>query len=120
MLMASLHFWYCLLLYQTFLSNAQDIPLPIQVPPSNVHYGPDGPWQAVSVAFGSPAQQLDLYPGSTFETILLSTDVCKEFKQPCGAGGLYDPQKSQTGDDSSIGFLVIAMETRSTGLLAQC
>lgn len=102
--MSYLYARHFLLLHLVLGVRAQDIPLPIQIIPSATHYGPDGPWQAVSVSLGSPAQQLDLYPGSTFETILLSTGTCKGVKQLCGTGGLYDPNQSQTIDKTSISF----------------
>ena len=94
------------LLISHFVLNvyAQDIPLPIQIAASTTHYGPDGPWQAVSVSLGKPLQQLDLYPGSTFETIILAQSVCKGVKSICGTGGLFDPSASSTIDDSSIAY----------------
>lgn len=90
------------LLYPTV---AQDIPLPIHVTTSSNHYGPDGPWQAVSVSYGSPPQDIDLYPGSAFESIVLTRSVCDDVSlTPCGSGGLFDPEDSSDLDDSSIQY----------------
>ena len=81
----------------------QDVPLPVRVSPSNKHYGPDGPWQAVTVKLGDPEQAVDLYPGGIFESQILTTDVCANGSlQPCGSGGLYDPSASSTLNDQSI------------------
>lgn len=91
------HFALYCLINSLFLDvYAQDFPLPIQVAASLTHYGPDGPWQAVSVSFGKPLQQVDLYPGGTFETILLARSVCEAIEGICGTGGLFDPSASST------------------------
>lgn len=93
------------LVYQFALNvYTQDIPLPSQVVTSTTHYGPDGPWQAVSVSLGEPPQPLDLYPGSTFETIILAESVCKGIRKDCGTGGLFDTSASTTIDDTSIAY----------------
>lgn len=85
------------------LVDSQDVPLPVRVSPSNKHYGPDGPWQAVTVKLGDPEQRVDLYPGGIFESAVLTTDLCdNDSPQPCGSGGMYDPSKSKTLDDTSI------------------
>ncbi|KAL9598546.1 MAG: hypothetical protein Q9219_004448 [cf. Caloplaca sp. 3 TL-2023] len=86
-------------------SSSSDSSVPLQVSTSDVHYGPDGPWQAVRVALGDPPQQLDLYPGGTFESIILSTTVCgSKSSGSCGAGGLYNPKRSGTVDQGSIAY----------------
>ena len=83
--------------------GAQDTPVPLQVPLSTKHYGPDGPWQAVSVFVGTPWQQVDLYPGGTFETILITKEICEaSSKASCGEGGFYDPLMSTSADTTSI------------------
>lgn len=53
-------------------------------------YEPDGPWQAVSISVGN--QKINLYPGSWFETDVLSTALCIE-QQSCPEAGVYDPSK---------------------------
>lgn len=84
---------------------AQRDPVPFQVATSPQHYGPDGPWQAVSVSYGSPGQDIDLYPGRIFETIILTDSVCKSVSlTPCGSGGLFNPDDSPGLDASSIQY----------------
>lgn len=79
---------------------------PIQLIPSTEFYGPDGPWQAVSVSLGNPPQNVNLLPGGVFESQILSNKVCsnQSLPQPCGAGGLYNLQNSDTVDNTSISF----------------
>ena len=83
----------------------QEIPLPLQVPTSSKHYGPDGPWQAVTVFYGDPGQAVDLYPASVYESIILTNKVCQGVSlTPCGSGGMFDPANSPGLDDTSIEF----------------
>ncbi|KAL9074339.1 MAG: hypothetical protein Q9161_002325 [Pseudevernia consocians] len=91
------------LLHQSLLSLAS--PGPLQVPTSNRVYGPDGPWQAVSVQLGSPGQNLDLYPGGIFSSNILTVKQCQGTSlDPCGSGGLFNPDNSTTIDDTSIKY----------------
>lgn len=91
-----------LLLHRGF---AQDDPIPIHLATSPRHYGPDGPWQAVSVSFGDPEQVMDLYPGSPYESIILTDSVCAGVSlEPCGSGGLFNPEVSRTLDNTSIQY----------------
>lgn len=84
---------------------AQDFLRPIQVATSSKHYGPDGPWQAVSVLYGNPGQGVDLYPGKTYDSIILTTSMCEGISLlPCGSGGLFDPSVSDTLDTQSIQY----------------
>ena len=76
---------------------------PVQVPASKKTYGPDGPWNAVSVAIGDPLQNIDLYPGGSWASVIFTTQVCAEVSvTPCGSGGLYSPQDSSSLDNTSI------------------
>lgn len=94
-----------LILFFWLTSTAAQTLLPIRLIPSSKHHGPDGPWQAINVSLGDPPQQLDLYPGGTFETIIFSTDVCNGTAfGPCGTGGLFNPASSFTIDDTSIEY----------------
>ena len=83
---------------------AQDVPVPIQVLASDTSYGPDGPWQAVTVELGTPSQKLNLFPGSTFETIILEDAICDGQISPCGKGGLFNASESSSIDDTSITY----------------
>ena len=79
---------------------------PVQIIPSSQAYGPDGPWQTVNVSLGDPPQSVQLFPGGIFESVILSNGICSNssLPKPCGSGGLYDDSKSDTIDDTSIGF----------------
>ena len=74
---------------------------------SSQTFGPDGPWQAVQVTVGTGdgAAQVDLYPGGSFDSAILTPDYCNGSTTSCiaSAGGLYDPSKSPTADFRSIG-----------------
>lgn len=86
-------------------SLAQDGPVPIHVVASSRQYGPDGPWQAVKVSFGDPGQDLDLYPTFGYESIILTNSFCAGVSlQPCGSGGLFNPDASRSLDNTSIQF----------------
>lgn len=43
---------------------------------STTTYGPDGPWYAVPVKLGSDSQAVDLYPGATYGSTILSSNLC--------------------------------------------
>lgn len=105
--MLSHSFFFVLFYLVSMFQNtiARNDPVPFLVATSSRHYGPDGPWQAVSVSYGFPGQNIDLYPGRTFETIILTDSVCKGVSlTPCGSGGLFNPDDSPGLDDSSIQY----------------
>jgi hypothetical protein len=93
--------WACLLAFvfarQGYTSQALLIPF------SSRQYGPDGPWQAVSVQVGGVksssltiaaqgAQQLDLYPGGSWPSLIPTNVSCSLYtKSTCGLGGLWSP-----------------------------
>ncbi|OQE18608.1 hypothetical protein PENSTE_c017G06030 [Penicillium steckii] len=81
-----------------------DSPFPLTW--SDKSFGPDGPWQAVSVSIGKPSQQVSLYPGGTWSSTVLLTGICdnRTISTTCYAAdsGLYDRNKSHTvGDDAN-------------------
>lgn len=101
--MADLLLTVFLLLDCAALSLAQSGPEPLQITASDTLHGPDGPWQAVSVQFGSPGQNMDLYPGGIWQTLILTDQLCQDITvNPCGSGGLFDPESSDTLDNTSI------------------
>lgn len=63
-------------------------------------YGPDGPWQAIQVQFGTPGQPIDAYPAGVWESLLIAPTICEypESAPTCFAeqAGVYDPMKSST------------------------
>lgn len=72
---------------------------------STKSYGPDGPWQAISIQLGTPPQALDVYPGGVWESVILAKQVCSMFSSTlCGTGGLFDPSISYSYDNTSIEF----------------
>ena len=108
---------FFLLFSQLLVSLADGGPEPLQIPASNRVYGPDGPWQAVSVQMGDPPQNLDLYPGGIFQSQIFTRQICQDTtKFPCGNGGLFDPESSATlnKDSISIGDLIFGTDSRWT------
>jgi hypothetical protein len=77
---------------------------------SSKSYGPDGPWQAVTVYVGSPPQTVDLLPGGSWMSNVLAPTVCAN-GVACDVAklaGFYNPSASsttfeigQTGDISN-------------------
>ena len=77
---------------------------PFMIPSSSTTYGPDGPWQAVKVWIGTPGQSIDLYPGGTYASTLMSKHSCVYAESlPCGSGGLYDQSASVSADSNAVG-----------------
>lgn len=71
------------------------------VPWSSTTYGPDGPWQAIKVQVGGnrpderidlQSSEVDLYPGGTYTSYILTPAACKPFvdRGSCGKGGMWD------------------------------
>ena len=112
------HFIVSFLLFdQLLVSLADGGPRPLHIPPSNRVYGPDGPWQAVSVRIGDPPQDLDLYPGGIYQSEIFTQQICQDTsKFPCGSGGLFDPESSATldKDSISIGDKIFGTDSRWT------
>ncbi|RAH47515.1 putative aspartic-type endopeptidase [Aspergillus brunneoviolaceus CBS 621.78] len=65
---------------------------------SSQAYGPDGPWQAVTVEVGSNKQPVALYPGATYTTTILTDSICtnKTVSATCYASqaGTYNQTES--------------------------
>ncbi|KAH8903223.1 hypothetical protein BR93DRAFT_194379 [Coniochaeta sp. PMI_546] len=87
---------FSLLLASLILASPEPRPLTW----SNRAYGPDGPWQAVRVQFGTPGQAIDAYPGGVWESLLFSPETCSypESGPICYAqqAGVYEPRNSST------------------------
>ncbi|TVY86395.1 hypothetical protein LAWI1_G008903, partial [Lachnellula willkommii] len=49
---------------------------PQAIPFSSNSYGPDGPWQAITIGVGTPSQSLDLLPGGSWSSDVLAPSVC--------------------------------------------
>lgn len=66
------------------------------VPWSTKFYGPDGPWQAISVSVGGvdtqATTQIDLYPSGAYGSPIITSEACEPYPDtPCGAGGIWSP-----------------------------
>ena len=67
-------------------------------------YGPDGPWNVVTVGLGSdsnnePLSYIDLYPGGIWESMINTQAFCggrSSTSCPAASAGLYDYEKSAT------------------------
>ncbi|TPX07048.1 uncharacterized protein E0L32_011036 [Thyridium curvatum] len=75
-------------------------PQPREVIWSKRSYGPDGPWQTVQVGFGSPGQNIDVYPAGSWESLFFAPEICNEPESGsfCFAteAGIYDLLRSDT------------------------
>ncbi|PWY75051.1 aspartic protease [Aspergillus heteromorphus CBS 117.55] len=87
--------------------------VPRQVTWSDKQFGPDGPWQAVTVSMGSnytelvvPSSEVALYPGGSWESRILLSSICdnKTLSSVCygDIAGLFDSDISVTLDNTSI------------------
>lgn len=69
-------------------------------------YGPDGPWNAISVDVGTLRQSLALYPGGNWEPTILLPALCTNtsISSKCYAkdAGIYNAEDSLTWDNSTI------------------
>ncbi|KAK1640349.1 aspartic peptidase domain-containing protein [Colletotrichum phormii] len=89
------------------LANTQT-PTPFEAKWSSATFGPDGPWQAVSVTLGADTD-LALYPGHTFQSWIIQTSYCK-FNNSNGcyaskAGTYNSAEASQVGSGSTSGIV---------------
>lgn len=79
---------------------------PFQMTWSKQTFGPDGPWQAVTVNVGTPGVPIALYPGGHFWSHLFSPNICTNVSLglTCYAelAGVYNPSSSST---SGLGVL---------------
>ncbi|PWY79515.1 acid protease [Aspergillus sclerotioniger CBS 115572] len=67
---------------------------------SSQAYGPDGPWQAVSIQVGSDKQTVALYPGANYASTILMDTICtnKTLSSTCYAAqaGTFNQNESTT------------------------
>ncbi|KKK15747.1 hypothetical protein AOCH_002805 [Aspergillus ochraceoroseus] len=65
---------------------------------SSQAYGPDGPWQAVTISVGSNNQSVDLYPGANWASTIMMDSLCtnKTLSTTCYAAsaGTYNNSES--------------------------
>lgn len=69
-------------------------------------YGPDGPWNAISVDIGTEKQSIALYPGGNWESTILLPTICTNtsISSNCYAktAGVYIADDSLTWDNDTI------------------
>ena len=91
--------------------------LPYNVVWNDTHsYGPDGPWNVVTVGVGTnsnnePLSYIDLYPGGIWESMINTQAFCcgrDRVSCPAASAGLYDYENSSTAiqNVSSVAGLV--------------
>jgi len=87
---------------------------------SSKSYGPDGPWQAVTITIGTPPQTVDLLPGGSWMTNVLAPSVCAN-GGACSvaqAAGFYDPDSSSTAFSiGQTGFVNNSAMSSTTGAI---
>ncbi|KAL3422982.1 aspartic-type endopeptidase [Phlyctema vagabunda] len=75
---------------------------------SSNSYGPDGPWQAITLTIGTPPQTVDLLPGGSWMSNVLAPSICTG-NAPCNiakSAGFYDPSvSSSTFQIAQTGFV---------------
>lgn len=98
-----------LLLFNRFCQAQKNF---FQVPFSGKHYGPDGPWQVISVRFGGrpgeffnpanePGNVIDVIPGGIMTSLVPTNVSCYPFDNSskiCGLGGFWSPPAFESGD----------------------
>ncbi|KAB8230865.1 aspartic peptidase domain-containing protein [Aspergillus alliaceus] len=87
-------FLLCILQDATHAAN------PLVMNWSSQAYGPDGPWQAVTIAVGSNRQSVDLYPGANGASTIFADSICSNttLSATCYAAraGTYNQSESTT------------------------
>ncbi|PQE30194.1 aspartic-type endopeptidase protein [Rutstroemia sp. NJR-2017a WRK4] len=89
---------------------------------SDKTYGPDGPWQAISVNLGTPSQSIDLLPGGVWTANILGKSVCDD-EDDCLASnaGLFDTSAStsykQVNDSGVISDTTFARQAGALPML---
>ncbi|KAL4785901.1 putative aspartic-type endopeptidase [Aspergillus varians] len=72
---------------------------------STQSYGPDGPWQAVTLNVGSNRQPMALYPGANYASTILADSICANatLSSSCYAAraGTYNASESTTSISSN-------------------
>ena len=81
----------CFLLSVTLPVASQPQNVPQSIAWSTNSYGPDGPWNAVTIQIGTPEQSIDLLPGGSWTTNVFAPSICTS-GQVCYASkaGFYD------------------------------
>lgn len=108
------------------LVTGDEAPLPRGLTWSSKTYGPDGPWQAVAVSIGTPAQQIDLYPGGTWSSLILGSSNCDNSTiSPVCYGkesGLFNADESYSvnRDIQYVPYIQVMSSAGSTAIRVLC
>ncbi|KAE8373883.1 aspartic peptidase domain-containing protein [Aspergillus bertholletiae] len=82
------------------LQDATHAASPLRMKWSSQAYGPDGPWQAVTIAVGSNQQSVALYPAANGATTIFADSICSNttLSATCYAAraGTYNESESTT------------------------
>ncbi|KAL2809110.1 aspartic peptidase domain-containing protein [Aspergillus granulosus] len=80
--------------------NPSPSPSPYVMNWSTQSYGPDGPWQAVTIQVGSNKQHIALYPGANYASTIFADSICDNttLSETCYAAraGIYNQSQSTT------------------------
>ncbi|RDL40001.1 uncharacterized protein BP5553_04341 [Venustampulla echinocandica] len=98
----AIHFLLLPLIAFSVLSAGKSLP-PQVLSWSSKTYGPNGPWNAITISIGSspssPPQAVDLLPGGQWMTNVISPSVCAANTDACGipkSAGFYDQNSSDS------------------------
>ncbi|KAL4795254.1 aspartic peptidase domain-containing protein [Aspergillus venezuelensis] len=87
-------------LVAALLLSAADAQRPYILNWSTEAYGPDGPWQAVTINVGSDRQPIALYPGASYASTIFADSICANstLSPTCYAAraGTYNESDSAT------------------------
>jgi hypothetical protein len=92
--MASLSAFYLL---ASLINHSVSTSIPRALAWSSKTYGPDGPWHAITVEIGTPAQAVDLFPGGFWQSNVISSTFCQHISpEGCLAplAGVYNSNAS--------------------------
>ena len=99
-----------LLLFSTSIDlsraqNGSSMPIAWHFNDTNL-LGPDGPWTAIDIQVGWPAENMSVFPGRSQATLVISKAVCERQGSNCSNPGLgfYDknPVKNLTANELNI------------------
>ena len=127
---AAIHLVSCICLIST--GAADPTPRVVQWN-KNEAFGPDGPWNAVTVgvgtdAAGNPLSQVNLLPGAMGESIVFNTGYCSEADISCPAqkAGFWDANNSRTvienvrNDPATVWQWQSSVAMNQTGAALEC
>ena len=91
---------FSVIIFLALFDSSSQQAYPLQVRQSKMNYGPDGPWHAVTVELGSPGQAIDLLPGGTFRSQIVTNYAC------CGSANMFYPDQSSSLKEGDMDILL--------------